>query len=167
MEWRSEGTGHQGLPETKGYYTLSERHANVDDSQLVPLRQLVALRTLRPCSSASVTQKGIAARVAVGYAVDNRMRGSGSAIVIMGDRAYMARNSRSRHRLDAFDIYPQQSDEPPPQVVAQSLESLLGEIARDDPTVAVPMIPNMPGSFSRLTVFWLEATFGRTRDFAD
>jgi hypothetical protein len=30
-----------------------------------------------------------------------------------------------------FDIYPEQSDEPPPQSVSQSLESLFGEIARN------------------------------------
>ena len=33
-----------------------------------------------------------------------------------------------------FDIYPEQSDEPPPNLVQPSLESLLGDLARNDPT---------------------------------
>ena len=63
------------------------------------------------------------------------MRGSGSAVIIMGDRAHAWPEIHvAGVGWITFDIYPQQSDEPPPQVVAQSLESLLGEIARDDPT---------------------------------
>ena len=45
----------------------------------------------------------------------------------------MARNSHRWHRYP-FDIYPEQSDEPPPNLVQPSLESLLGDLARNDPT---------------------------------
>jgi transglutaminase-like putative cysteine protease len=79
--------------------------------------------------------QGIPARVALGYAVQVRRRGAGSSLLIMGREAH----AWPEIYLDGvgwvtFDIYPEQSDEPPPTPVDDELESLLGELARKDPT---------------------------------
>jgi hypothetical protein len=60
------------------------------------------------------------------------MRSNSSAVIIYGDRAHAWPEI---HIEDVgwitFDIYPEHSDEPPPSLVSQSLESLFGEIARN------------------------------------
>ncbi|MEE2786764.1 MAG: transglutaminase-like domain-containing protein [Myxococcota bacterium] len=134
--------------ETNGYYTRRERHAGAEDSAASFLFGNLRGYCVHFAHAAVhlLRSQGIAARVAVGYAVDNRMRGSGSAVVIMGDRAHAWPEIHvAGLGWITFDIYPQQSDEPPPQVVAQSLESLLGEIARDDPTGGRSENPDQAG----------------------
>ncbi len=79
--------------------------------------------------------QGIAARVALGYAVQTHKRTGGSSILIMGDRAH----AWPEIHLEgvgwvSFDIYPERPDMPPPQPVDYDLEKLLGELARNDPT---------------------------------
>ena len=77
--------------------------------------------------------QGVAARVALGYAVDLRNRGEGSSLLIMANTAHAWPEIHvAGIGWIPFDIYPEQSDEPPPGLVQQSLESLLGELARDD-----------------------------------
>jgi protein-glutamine gamma-glutamyltransferase len=79
--------------------------------------------------------QGIPARVALGYAVSIRRRGSGSSVLIYGNEAH----AWPEIYLDGvgwvtFDIYPEKSDEPPSTPIDQDLENLLGELARNDKT---------------------------------
>jgi len=79
--------------------------------------------------------QGIPARVALGYAVQTKTRGSGSAILIAGNMAH----AWPEIYIDGvgwvtFDVYPERSDEPRPPPVDAELEQLLGEIARKDKT---------------------------------
>ncbi len=76
--------------------------------------------------------------MAIGYAVDTNARGEGSSVLILADRAH----AWPEIHIDGvgwlpFDIYPQRSDEKPPQLVERSLESMLGEMARGDKTGGV------------------------------
>ncbi|MBA3500382.1 MAG: hypothetical protein H0T65_08415, partial [Deltaproteobacteria bacterium] len=79
--------------------------------------------------------QGIPSRVALGYAVQTRTRGSGSAILIAGNMAH----AWPEIYIDGvgwmtFDVYPERSDEPRPPPIDAELEQLLGELARKDPT---------------------------------
>lgn len=87
--------------------------------------------------------QGIPARVALGYAVQTRTRGSGSAILIAGNMAH----AWPEIYIDGvgwmtFDVYPERSDEPRPPPVDAELEQLLGELARKDPTGGRSVDPN-------------------------
>jgi hypothetical protein len=87
--------------------------------------------------------QGIPARVALGYAVNTTRHGSGSSILIMGNDAH----AWPEMYIDGvgwvtFDIYPEKSDEPPPQMIDQDLESMLGELARKDKTGGRAADPN-------------------------
>ena len=87
--------------------------------------------------------QGIPARVALGYAVQTRTRGSGSAILITGNMAH----AWPEIYVDGvgwvtFDVYPERSDEPRPPPVDADLEQLLGELARKDPTGGRSADPN-------------------------
>jgi hypothetical protein len=98
--------------------------------------------------------QGIAARVAVGYAVDTARRGSGSSLLILGNMAH----AWPEIHLDGvgwitFDVYPEQSDEPPSEVVDQDLASMLGEIARNDPSGGMAANPNRT-PFPWSTLLW-------------
>ena len=121
--------------ETNGFYTRKERHDNTEDPTASFLFGNLRGYCVHFAHSAVhlFRSVGIASRVALGYAVDNRMRGNGSAVLIMGDRAHAWPEI---HIVGVgwipFDIYPEQSDQPPPQLVSQSLESLMGELARND-----------------------------------
>ena len=123
--------------EKEGFYTRKERH--VDDSD--PAGSFLFGNKRGYCvhfAHATVhmlRSQGIAARVALGYAVPMNMRGDSSAVLITSDRAH----AWPELHIDGvgwvtFDVYPEQSDEPPPEVIDQDLESLLGELARDDKT---------------------------------
>jgi hypothetical protein len=87
--------------------------------------------------------QGIPARVALGYAVQTRNRGSGSAILIAGNMAH----AWPEIYIDGvgwmtFDVYPERSDEPRPAPIDAELEQLLGELARKDPTGGRSIDPN-------------------------
>lgn len=87
--------------------------------------------------------QGIPARVALGYAVQTRNRGSGSAILIAGNMAH----AWPEIYVDGvgwvtFDVYPERSDEPRPPPIDTELEQLLGELARKDPTGGRAANPN-------------------------
>ncbi|MCA9538100.1 MAG: transglutaminase domain-containing protein [Myxococcales bacterium] len=122
--------------ETEGFYTRRERHLGGDPTGSFLFGSMRGYCVHFAHSAANLFRsQGIAARVAVGYAVDNNARGAGSAVLILGDRAH----AWPEIHLEGvgwmpFDVYPERSDEPPPRMVDQSLESLLGELARDDPT---------------------------------
>ncbi len=78
--------------------------------------------------------QGIAARVALGYAVQTRLRGAGSSILVLENQAH----AWPEMFVDGvgwvtFDIHPERSDDAPSQLVDVELESMLGEMARKDP----------------------------------
>jgi len=147
--------------EVEGFYTMKERHDNTPD----PAADFLFGNLRGYCvhfAHAAVNlfrSQGIAARVALGYMVDNRMRGGGSAVLILGDRAH----AWPEIYLEGvgwipFDIYPERSDAPPQQFVDTSLESLLGEMARGDPTGGLgdpDTAPfQMPWTAIILVIFW-------------
>ena len=76
--------------EEKGFYTRKERHDRAEDPAASFLFGNLKGYCVHFAHAAALLFRsvGIASRVAVGYAVDNRMRGNGSAILIMGDRAH-------------------------------------------------------------------------------
>ena len=125
--------------EKNGFYTLKEKHVGAKDPAASFLFGNFRGYCVHFAHSAVhlLRNLNIAARVAVGYAVDLRTRGDGSALIIMANTAH----AWPEIHVDGigwipFDIYPEQSDEPPAGLVQQSLESLLGEIARDDASKA-------------------------------
>lgn len=122
--------------EKEGFYTRKERHVGDDPTGSFLFGSLRGYCVHFAHAAANLFRsQGIAARVAVGYAVDAWTRGAGSAVLILGDRAHAWPEIHiAGVGWVPFDIYPEQSDEPPPRFVDQSLESLLGELARDDPT---------------------------------
>jgi len=121
--------------EKEGFYTRKERHANVEDSTASFLFGNLKGYCVHFANAAVhlFRSQGIASRVALGYAVNGRLRGNGSAVLIMADRAH----AWPEIHIEGvgwmpFDIYPERSDEPPGEIVPQDLESLLGEMARGD-----------------------------------
>lgn len=122
--------------ESEGFYTRKERHLGDDPTGSFLFGSLRGYCVHFAHAAANLFRaRGIASRVAVGYAVDAQMRGAGSAVLILGDRAHAWPEIHvAGVGWIPFDVYPEQSDEPPPRFVDQSLESLLGELARDDPT---------------------------------
>jgi protein-glutamine gamma-glutamyltransferase len=121
--------------EKNGYYTLTEKHRGVKDPAASFLFGNLRGYCVHFAHSAVALLRslGVASRVALGYAVDLRTRGDGSALVIMGNTAH----AWPEIHIEGvgwmpFDIFPERSDEPPPELVQQSLESIFGELARDD-----------------------------------
>lgn len=118
-----------------GYYTLKQKYANVDD----PVASFLFGTMRGYCVHFAhalvylLRSQGIAARVAIGYAVDNQLRGLNSAVVIYGNTAH----AWPEIHIDGvgwvtFDIAPENGDPQPNAFVDQSLESLFGELARND-----------------------------------
>ena len=119
--------------EREGYYTLKVKHRSSTDPAAPFLFGDLRGYCVHFAHSAVhlLRSQGIAARVALGYAVDARTRSNSSAVLITGDRAHAWPEIHiAGVGWVTFDIYPERSDEPPPQSVSQSLESLFGEIAR-------------------------------------
>ncbi len=119
--------------EREGYYTLKVKHRSSTDPAASFLFGDLRGYCVHFAHSAVhlLRSQGIAARVALGYAVDARTRSNSSAVLITGDRAH----AWPEIHIDGvgwvtFDVYPEQSDEPEAQSVSQSLESLFGEMAR-------------------------------------
>jgi len=123
--------------EKNGFYTLKETHQDETDPTASFLFGSLRGYCVHFAHAAVflLRSQGIAARVAVGYGVDTARRGSGSSMLILGNMAH----AWPEIYLDGvgwvtFDVYPEQSDEPPQEIVDQDLASMLGEIARNDPT---------------------------------
>lgn len=142
--------------EEEGYYTLKVKHRSQKDPVAPFLFGDMRGYCVHFAHSAVhlLRSQGIAARVALGYAVDARTRSSSSAVVITGDRAH----AWPEIHVDGvgwvtFDIYPQHSDEPPPTTVSQSLESLLGELARDQVRRGLSQEPLLPWRTIALSAF--------------
>ncbi len=123
--------------EKEGFYTLKETHKDEVDPTASFLFGSMRGYCVHFAHAAVflMRSQGIAARVAVGYGVDTARRGSGSSMLILGSMAH----AWPEIHLEGigwvtFDVYPEQSDEPPQEIVDQDLASMLGEIARNDPT---------------------------------
>ncbi len=121
--------------EKNGYYTMKTKHIDAKDPTASFLFGSLRGYCVHFAHSAVylLRSQGIAARVAVGYAVDNQMRGTGSAVLILGSMAH----AWPEIYVDGIgwvtlEIFPENGDEPPAAFVDQSLESLFGELARDD-----------------------------------
>ncbi|MBQ1926461.1 MAG: transglutaminase domain-containing protein, partial [Proteobacteria bacterium] len=121
--------------EKNGYYTLKIRHIDATDPTASFLFGSMRGYCVHFAHAAVylLRSQGIAARVAQGYAVDNRMRGTNSAVLILGNQAH----AWPEIYVDGvgwvtFDIFPENGDEPPREFVDRDLESLFGELARDD-----------------------------------
>ena len=123
--------------ETEGFYSLAQRELVGTD----PVARFLFGDIKGYCvhfAHAAVflfRSQGIPARVALGYAVQTKTRGSGSAILIAGNMAH----AWPEIFIDGvgwvtFDVYPERSDEPRPPPVDAELEQLLGELARKDRT---------------------------------
>jgi transglutaminase-like putative cysteine protease len=122
--------------EEKGFYSLQQKQLVGDD----PVAQFLFGDLRGYCvhfAHAAVylfRSQGLAARVAIGYAVETQQRGAGSAILIFANEAH----AWPEVFLEGvgwvtLDIFPRQSDEPPPQRMERDLEAAMGELARKEP----------------------------------
>ncbi len=131
--------------EQEGFYTRKERHADDVDPAASFLFGSMRGYCVHFAHAAVYLfrSQGIAARVALGYAVDAQTRRGGSAVMINNDRAHAWPEIHVEGvGWVTFDIYPERSDEPPGQMVDQSLESVFGELARKDKTGGKAADPN-------------------------
>lgn len=134
--------------EQAGHYSLKVKHRSRKDPAASFLFGSLKGYCVHFAHSAVhlLRSQGIAARVALGYAVNARTRSNSSAVVITGDRAHAWPEIHiAGVGWVTFDIYPEHSDEPPPRTVSQSMESLFGEIARDQ---------NQRGLTPKFTIPW-------------
>lgn len=138
--------------EKEGFYTRRSTHASSKD----PTASFLFGNLRGYCvhfAHAAVyllRSQGIAARVALGYAVQTGKRTGGSTLLIMSDRAH----AWPEIHLEGvgwvtFDIYPERTDMPLVAAVDYDLERMLGELARASPTAGVR--PHRP----TLTIPWL------------
>lgn len=123
--------------EKEGFYSLKSKHSNATDPAASFLFGTMTGYCIHFAHAAVYLFRslGIAARVAVGYAVETSKRSGGSSLLIMSDRAH----AWPEIHLEGigwvtFDVYPERSDAPAASPVDFDLEKLLGELAREDPT---------------------------------
>ena len=121
--------------EHEGYYTQKTKHIDKKDPTASFLFGSMRGYCVHFAHAAVylLRSQGIAARVAQGYAVDNNMRGTNSAVLILGDQAH----AWPEIYVDGvgwvtLEIFPENGDEPPRAFVDRELESLFGEMARND-----------------------------------
>lgn len=121
--------------EKEGYYTMKTKHIDATDPTASFLFGSLRGYCVHFAHSAVylLRSQGIAARVAIGYAIDNRLRGTNSAVLIMANQAH----AWPEIHVDGvgwvtLEIFPENGDADPPSFVDQSLESLFGELARND-----------------------------------
>ena len=121
--------------EKEGYYTMKTKHIDANDPTASFLFGSLRGYCVHFAHAAVylLRSQGIAARVALGYAIDNRLRGTNSAVLILGNQAH----AWPEIYVDGvgwvtFEIFPENGDEPPREFARQDLESLFGEIARND-----------------------------------
>jgi protein-glutamine gamma-glutamyltransferase len=126
--------------EKEGFYTRRTKHSSTDDPTASFLFGSLRGYCVHFAHAAVYLfrSQGIAARVALGYAVQTNKRSGGSSILVMGDRAH----AWPEIHLEGigwitFDVYPERTDMPPAPPVDYDLEKLLGELARKDPTGGV------------------------------
>ena len=121
--------------EKNGYYTRTETYKDAVDPAAAFLFGTKRGYCVHFAHAAVylLRSQGIAARVALGYAAPTRHRSGGSAMLILNHWAHAWPEIHVEGvGWVTFDIYPEDSDEPPPAAVDVELENLLGELARDD-----------------------------------
>ena len=126
--------------EQKGFYTRRTTHASQQDPTASFLFGDLRGYCVHFAHAAVYLMRtqGIAARVALGYAVQVNKRSGGSSILIMSDRAHAWPEIHiAGVGWVTFDIYPERTDMQPPDPVDYDLEKMLGELARNDPTAGV------------------------------
>lgn len=121
--------------EREGFYTRKETHSDTSDPTASFLFGSLRGYCVHFAHSAVLLLRaqGIAARVALGYAVSAKQRGSDSSILVTDQNAH----AWPEIHLDGvgwvtFDVYPERSDEPPPQPVDPELWTAYTELARGD-----------------------------------
>jgi transglutaminase-like putative cysteine protease len=126
--------------EQRGFYTRRSTHASHTD----PTASFLFGNLRGYCvhfAHAAVylmRSQGLAARVALGYAVQTTKRSGGSTILIMSDRAHAWPELHlAGVGWVTFDIYPERTDLPPAMAVDYDLEKLMGELARDQPPIGM------------------------------
>jgi len=131
--------------EKRGFYTRTETYVDADDPTAAFLFGTLRGYCVHFAHAAVflLRSMGIPARVAVGYAVQTNKRAGGSSMLIMSSDAH----AWPEVFVDGvgwvtFDVYPERSDEPPRPPVDRDLESVLGEIARKDPSGGRDEDPN-------------------------
>lgn len=117
------------------YYTMNTKYVDKDDPTASFLFGSMRGHCTDIAHSATylLRSQGIAARVAIGYAVEDNLRGTGSAVLIQTNQAH----AWPEIHVDGvgwvtFEIFPEQGDIPPREFVDESLEVLFGELARND-----------------------------------
>ena len=131
--------------EKEGFYTRKKTYKNADDPAAAFLFGSMRGYCVHFAHSAVhlLRSKGIASRVAVGYAVSEAMQGGGSTVLVTNDGAHAWPEIHIEGvGWVTFDIYPEESDEPPPQYVDQDLKNVLGELARNDKTAGKSADPD-------------------------
>jgi protein-glutamine gamma-glutamyltransferase len=126
--------------EKEGFYTKKTTHASTADPTASFLFGSLRGYCVHFAHAAVYLfrSQGIAARVAIGYAVQTVKRSGGSSILIMADRAHAWPEVHiAGIGWVTFDIYPERTDMPPPTPVDYDLEKLLGELARNDKTAGL------------------------------
>ena len=144
--------------EHEGYYTLKTKHIDPDDPTASFLFGSLRGYCVHFAHSAVylLRSQGIAARVAIGYAVDNQLRGTNSAVLIRGNMGH----AWPEIYIDGvgwatFDIFPENGDPQPSAFVDQSLESLFGELARKDKSGGKSEEPVEEGIQIPWAVIWM------------
>ncbi len=130
--------------EQKGFYSLQQKQLVGDDAVASFLFGDLRGYCVHFAHAAAYLfrSQGLAARVAIGYAVQTQQRGAGSAVLIFANEAH----AWPEIFLEdvgwvTLDIYPEQSDEPPPQRMERDLEAAMGELARKPPPGLTPDTP--------------------------
>lgn len=122
--------------EKRGFYSLKQKQLVGDDPVATFLFGDLKGYCVHFAHAAAYLfrSQGIPSRVAIGYAVETTQRGAGSSVLIFANEAH----AWPEIFLEdvgwvTLDIYPEQSDQPPPQRVERDFESALGELARKPP----------------------------------
>jgi protein-glutamine gamma-glutamyltransferase len=126
--------------EREGFYTMKSTHSSSSDPTASFLFSSLRGYCVHFAHAAVylMRSQGIAARVALGYAVQTNKRSGGSSILIMSDRAHAWPEIYLQGiGWITFDIYPERTDMPSPELVDYDLEKLLGELARNDQTAGL------------------------------
>jgi protein-glutamine gamma-glutamyltransferase len=126
--------------EREGFYTMKSTHASSSDPTADFLFGSLRGYCVHFAHAAVylLRSQGIAARVALGYAVQTATRGGGSAVLIMSDRAHAWPEIFVEGvGWVTFDVHPERTDVAAPPPVDYDLEKLLGELARNDKTAGL------------------------------
>lgn len=133
--------------EKEGFYTRRVRYEDPHDPTAAFLFGDLRGYCVHFAHAAAMLMRsqGVASRVAVGYGVQGTVRGGGSTVMILSHQAHAWPELHvAGVGWIPLDIHPERSDEPPPILADQDLESLLGELARRDASGGKAEAPRAP-----------------------